>query len=257
MEKTTRIGGAPVFYRQAGEGKTILILHGWGSNSDTWRITQHELAQRGFRVVVPDLPGFGQSQEPSTDWSLQEYSEFVHQFAQQLNLQSYTLVGHSFGGRIGLDYAVRYPREVQQLVLCGAAGVTRHKRLRARVFLGVTKIGNAIFSIPGLRFLRSTIRQLWYGFTQEQDYYQASARMQAVMRNVLEENLRPRLPHITAHTLLLWGGDDTVTPLSDAHIMHTTIPLSQLHIFPHAHHGLQLEVPIQLAKHISRFVRTH
>lgn len=255
MEKTIRVGEISVFYRDEGTGDGILILHGWGSRSDTWHTTQKELVQNGYRVVVPDLPGFGQSEEPPSPWALREYSEFVHQLSKAAGLNSFMLVGHSFGARVAVDYALRYRGQVHTLVLCGAAGITRHRRARARMFAAVTKVGNAIFSVPGLSFLRSFARRVWYFFTQEQDYYRASPRMREIMRRVLEESLRPYLSRITQPTLLLWGQDDGVTPLSDARIIHETVPLTHLHVFPGAHHSLQLEVPFKLAKHIAHFAR--
>jgi pimeloyl-ACP methyl ester carboxylesterase len=253
MDKTIHVGETSVFYRDEGAGSGMLILHGWGSRSDTWQITQNELANRGYRVVVPDLPGFGQSGEPPAAWGLKEYSEFVHQFAQTVGLESFLLVGHSFGGRIAIDYTLRYSSQVEKLVLCGAAGITRHRQAKINLFGLVTKLGAAIFSVRGLSFLRPFTRRVWYFFVQEQDYYKASPRMQEVMRKVLDENLRSYLPRITQHTLLLWGQDDLITPLADGRLIHETIPLTHLHIFPHAHHALQLEVPLKVAAHIARF----
>ena len=81
--------------------------------------------------------------------------------------------------------------------------------------------------------------------------------MREIMKRVMGESLRPHLPHITQPTLILWGEDDMATPVADALIIHQSIPLTHLHIFPETGHAIQIEKPKNVAKHIARFLNIH
>lgn len=256
MEQTIKVKGLDAFYRIEGEGDTILILHGWGSSSNTWQITQKELARRGFRVLALDLPGFGQTPEPPEYWHLKDYTDFVHEFAQKLDLHPFTLAGHSFGGRITIDYASRYPKSLRAIVLIAAAGVIRHKKAKIGIMLGLTKLGNALFSIPPLNFTKPIARKIWYKFTGVHDYEKASDVMKTIMQTVLAEELRQYLPNIHTPTLILWGENDMETPLLDGFIIHRTIPQTHMHVFPDMPHGLNIKAPIAVAKQIARFLKS-
>jgi len=255
MEKTVEIKGIPVFYRDKGEGDTILILHGWRSSSKSWVTVQDELVKAGFRVVVPDLPGFGGTPEPKEAWSVQDYMEFVRSFEETLGLHPRGLVGHSFGGRIAIFYAMKYKHNLPALVLCDAAGVFRHKQAQIRLHKAVTKTGDYVMRFPFLNFLRPLVRNLNYRLTRQRDYYLTSGTMRETFKMVIEESMRPHLPHITAPTLILWGENDKMTPLSDAHIIHQEIPVSYLHVIPHAGHSINLEYPYKVARQIALFLK--
>lgn len=257
MENTITVQGTSVFYRDEGTGSPIVILHGWGSRADSWREVQDDLARRGYRVVIPDLPGFGESEEPPSIWSLKEYSAFIRDFTAALKIDYCSLVGHSFGGRIAIDYTLRNPKRVRRLILCDAAGITRHKKLKTKIFLILTRGGNLIFQVPLLSFLKPLATKLWYVAAGERDYYRASSRMRQVMKKVLDENIRTYLPSIRQPTLILWGEKDVVTPLADAIIIHRSIPLTHLHVFPGIGHAIHLKNSQGVAREIARFLKNH
>jgi len=251
-----KIGETQIFYRDEGiSDKNILILHGWGSRSDNWLKVQQHLTDAGFRVVMPDLPGFGQSEEPPFDWGITEYSRFVNEFTKKINLEKFALIGHSFGGRISIDYAVRYPEQLNRLVLVSAAGVVRHGKTKTNTFLALSKIGNFIFSTPILSKLKPLVRRAAHKLVGATDYKQSSDRMQGVMKNILNENLRAFLPRITMPTLILWGENDTMTPVIDAKILNEEIPTSYLHIFGDQPHALNFAIPKQLSNLIIKFLK--
>ena len=253
--KTVEVQGIKISYSDSGTGKDILILHGWGSSYDSWLEVQKDLASRGFRVIVPDLPGFGRSDEPSSQWGLEDYSEFVHEFARMTGIKNkFTLAGHSFGGRVAIDYSVRYSEDLEFLVLIAAAGVMRHKKIKTQILLVFTKMGNAVFSLPVLSFMKPFVEKVWYKFSGEKDYWQASDTMRTVMQRVLDEELGSRLPKILLPTLILWGQKDTATPLSDGIIIHQNVPTSYLHVFKDMPHALNLKDPHGVAEKIAEFL---
>jgi len=254
-EKTIKIQGLKTFYREKGKGHIILLLHGWSSSSASWIKTIDVLSQNGFRVVALDLPGFAKTQEPAHSWTISDYSKFVHSFTQAIKLNKFTLMGHSFGGRIGIDYSVRYPEQLNNLILVAAAGIKRYKIVKIKIFLIFTKIGNWILSRPGLKYTKPFISRVWYTISGGQDYRRVSPIMRGVMRRILEENLRAFLPRITMPTLILWGEKDTTTPLEDAEILNEEIVNSFLHIFPEQEHLLHRTIPEELANRIIEFFK--
>ncbi len=255
MEKNQEIQGLNVFYVEEGEGVPILILHGWSASTESWRETQKHLVDRGFRVIVPDLPGFGQTDEPEDIWNLSDYMEFVRNFAKALNLHQFVLAGHSFGGRIAIKYAQKNARELRALVLMSAAGVIRHKDVKTRLFIALTKMGDWVFSKPGLSVFKEPVKKIWHRFASRKDYKKASPKMKEILKRVIAEELKAYLPHIKTHTLILWGDKDVLTPVSDGFLLHQTIPLSHMHVFPDMPHAINLKAPKEIAKQISLFIK--
>lgn len=255
MEKTVTVKGIPVFYREKGEGDTVLILHGWKSSADSWTQVQDFLVRKGFHVIVPDLPGFARTPTPDRPWTLSDYADFVEEFIKETNIHPRGIAGHSFGGRVAIVYTTKHGKDLPALILCDAAGIFRHKKIRVRLYGIGTKIGDAIMSLPPLVFLRPLVRKIWYQFGREKDYYLTNGVMREVFKLVIEEPLRYRLPHITSPTLILWGEKDYVTPISDAHILHEEIPTSYLHILKGIGHVINLEAPEQTARQMYLFLK--
>ena len=248
------VSGLRVRYLEtAGNGDVpLIILHGWGSSVDSWRTVASQLAERNIQVFIPDLPGFGQTKEPPSAWGANDYVEFVKKFARELGMQKFDLAGHSFGGQLAIEYAAQYPPEIRKLVLIAAARIMKRRKLRVKLFLVVTKIGNLIFALPPLALLRPLVQKIWYAITGERDYYRASTRMREVFKNV-GADVGSRLEMIKVPTLILWGARDDATPLADARIIHDKIPNSKLHIFPGEGHDLNFKKPREIAQKIFGF----
>ena len=122
-EEKISINDLNINYKIAGSGPAVLILHGWGGSSDSWEKIQKILSERNYSIICPDLPGFGKSQTPLSPWTLQDYIHFVLKFAENLHLNSFYLIGHSFGGRIAVKMAVNHSSMIKKLILCDPAGI--------------------------------------------------------------------------------------------------------------------------------------
>ncbi|MFQ6058784.1 MAG: alpha/beta fold hydrolase [Anaerolineae bacterium] len=242
-EKEIVVDGIALTYKLAGDGRPLLILHGWGSSSDAWVEVQGNLARQGYRVCVPDLPGFGKSCPPPRPWGVGDYARFVANVAHRLDMDGFFLVGHSFGGRIGIRLATLHPERVLGLVLCASAGIKPKRTLKHRAFWALAKGGHALLSLPLLNNLREPARKGLYLLVGERDYYRAQGVMRETMKKVIEEDLKPDLGKIAVPTLIVWGDSDRVTPLSDAHIMKEEIPNAALEIVEGAGHRLPYEKP--------------
>lgn len=233
---------------------SIVILHGWGSSSQSWQKVKELLEVRGFRVFVPDLPGFCDTPPPSSAWGLDEYAQWVKTYADQQGLDRFFLLGHSFGGRIANKFALQYPERLWGLILVASAGVTPRKKWKIAIFRVITKIGDRIFSPPPIRFLREIVRKIVYFLAQERDYYKSGGIMRQIMKKALDEDLKPVLTGVQTPTLIVWGTDDKMTPIRDAHVFHDNIKRSKLVVFEGGKHGLNLQMPDKLANTVVEWI---
>jgi len=254
--KSVDISGLTVRYLET-DGKSdipLIILHGWGSSADSWTNVARTLEKRGAKVFIPDLPGFGKSPEPPYPWGIAQYADFINSFSQKLEVAKFSLAGHSFGGQIAIAYAAAHAQNLSNLILIAAARIMRRKKLRVRLFLIATKIGNLIFVLPPFVFLRPLVRKIWYRISGERDYYRASTRMRETFK-LVEEEVGSHLESISVPTLILWGDQDEATPIADARIIHERIQNSQLYIFSNAGHDLNFKKPVEIAQKIYDFIR--
>ncbi|MEA3292985.1 MAG: alpha/beta hydrolase, partial [Patescibacteria group bacterium] len=113
-EKKIFINGLKINYKIAGEGQLILILHGWGGSSDSWVEVIKILSNQGYKIICPDLPGFGKTQKPNYSWELGDYRNFVKKFIENLNLEKFYLLGHSFGGAIAVKFSSIFPEKTEK-----------------------------------------------------------------------------------------------------------------------------------------------
>ena len=118
-------------FRVAGSGPAILLIHGIGDNSTTWSSVQMQLAQR-FTVIAPDLLGHGRSDKPRADYSVAAYANGMRDLLSILDIDSVTVVGHSLGGGVAMQFAYQFPQLVDRLILVGAGGVTKDVNIALR-----------------------------------------------------------------------------------------------------------------------------
>ncbi|PRC43364.1 hypothetical protein C6A85_000000105745, partial [Mycobacterium sp. ITM-2017-0098] len=118
--------------RIAGSGPAILLIHGIGDNSTTWGSVHTQLAQR-FTVIAPDLLGHGKSDKPRADYSVAAYANGMRDLLSVLNIDSVTVVGHSLGGGVAMQFAYQFPQLVDRLILVGAGGVTKDVNIALRI----------------------------------------------------------------------------------------------------------------------------
>jgi pimeloyl-ACP methyl ester carboxylesterase len=259
----------------------IVILHGWGATTKSYDRLKPLLEEGGHSVVVFDLPGFGNEPAPPKGWSVDDYAEWVmEKIKKELdsrwslprsdlrggndkaeggndNDRKIILFGHSFGGRIAIKIAAERSEGLAGLVLCDAAGVTPRPKIKIALFNFLSKIGNAIFSLPLLNILQPLARKFVYWLSGERDYYYLQGGvMQKTFRKVVGEDLTSYLPKIHTPTLVVWGGKDKMTPLGDAYIIHRGIVGSKLEILGNIGHNPHREVPEKLADIVDKFIKT-
>ena len=245
-EKKVAIGGVEVNYKVAGEGRPVLILHGWGGSSDSWLKVQEILSEKGFRVLSLDLPGFGKSSDPSHFWNIDDYISLLLKFAEKTGLEKFSLVGHSFGGGLAVKFCAEYPEKIEKMVIAGAAIFRSPKRLnwRQKISLSLARSGALLKGIPlAERTFYPFFRSFVYRFAGVHDYQRANEVMKATFANINKEDLSGCLARIKRPVLIVWGRKDKSTPISDAFAIQKAIPGSQIKIIEEAGHSPHLTQP--------------
>ncbi len=252
-QKRIFVGGTELSYKVAGEGKPLLIIHGWGASSMSWMGVVEEMSGKGFQLIIPDLPGFGKSSAPEANWGSKEYADIIYALIKEMDLKDCYLLGHSFGGGIALRIVVERGG-VSKLILCDAA-IVREERLdmRQKISKALANIGGKLVSkdFPGYKFFEKMI----YRLAGVNDYYRASPVMKEVFRRVVSEDLRFLLPEAKLPCLIIWGSEDKATPVEDAHFLNNQIAGSELVMIPGGRHNPYKTNPKETAEAIIKFLK--
>ncbi len=205
----------------SGEGAPLLLLHGWGCDNTIFRFCVGYLESM-YRVYAFDLPGFGASSEPDSIWCSEDYVDMLHSFIESNSLDNPSFIGHSFGGKLSLLYASKFP--TGRVILVGSAGVKPRRSLNYYFKVYSYKAMRHLTTLFLPRAKAQQIIEARRAKAGSSDYRNASARMRAILSRVVSEDTRSAMPQIKAPVLLFWGDKDTATPLTDAKIMERLIP---------------------------------
>ena len=199
-------------YIDYGEGEnTIVLLHGWGQNIAMMQPIGDEL-KKNNRIIIVDLPGFGQSEEPKTIWTMYDYVECIHTLLDELKVENPILIGHSFGGKISLIYASEY--KVKKLILFGSPFKKEIKKLSIK-----TKVLKSLKKVPLLKNLEGYAKK----HIGSRDYKNASETMRKILVEHVNLDITEEVKKISCPTLLVWGTNDTEVPLERAYELERLI----------------------------------
>ncbi len=252
LDKSIEIDGVSLHYRDSGETglKPIVIMHGWGCTLDTVKSIE-DIFRGKMRTINVDLPGHGQSSEPPAVWGIEEYTRAIEKLIAELGLQKPSLAGHSFGGRISILLSSR--NEVDKVLLVDSAGIKPRRGLnyyrKVYTFKAMKHIVRLCFGSKRGGEILDRMR----GKNGSADYRNSTPRMRAIMSKCVNEDLRHVMPGIKAPVLLVWGEDDTATPLSDARQMKRLIPDAGLVAYPGCGHYSFLDNPFGFKAAVTSF----
>ncbi len=246
-----RVGSEEVYYRVYGTGDDVfLILHGWWGSSVSWHKVAESLANAGYCVYVPDLPGFGKttmSQPYTIDW----YARFVQWFVQNLSLWSLFLLWHSNGWRIAIYLVAHGMLSVRKLILNNSAGIVSVPWLRLKLYLCMASFLKFFSFLPWFTFFRKCLYRLAWAY----DYWSLwKGFLQTTFRSVVHCDIRALLPMVTIPTCLIWWEKDTYTPLEQWRVMHSFLSHASFVLCSWEKHGIHLSNPDLLVSHILSFV---
>jgi pimeloyl-ACP methyl ester carboxylesterase len=268
--RSLRVKGLQLHYQEGGQGRPVLLIHGLGSSGSLeWRRNLDALAAR-HHVLALDLPGFGRSDKPRLEYTLDFFVDCVAQFLSAVGVSQVSVVGASLGGRIAFELALQDPAQVERLCLVDALGFGHPKRNLVYTAMVLPGVGEAILRTvgSGLRLLRPhMIRHLWAWYSRRPRHYAAllsDAHLRDA-RTLFEEpgfqaaylgtlrglagrsRLRDHVlvsaeaHRIAVPALIIWGAQDRLFPLSHAHAAARQIPEARLVIFETCGHTPQLE----------------
>lgn len=262
-------------FRMAGSGPAVLLLHGIGDNSLAWEPVFEQLSEK-YTVIAPDLLGHGLSDRPRADYSVSAFANGMRDLLTYLDIERVTVVGHSLGGGVAGQFAYQYPEMVERLVLVGTGGVTKgvNPALRA-LSLPLSELALGVISVPGVFPTFSTVARMMQNllpmamFRDNTEVVRVLERMpEKGSAEVFARTLRSAVDwrgqvvtmldrcYLSAAipTLIVWGSDDQVIPVSHAHMLHSAMPDSQLEIFEKSGHFPFRDEPARFVDLFLRFV---
>lgn len=247
------VNGYNIHYTETGEGVPILLLHGWGSSVAVWAHITKVLCNR-FRIIALDFPGCGESPEPKTPMQLCDYTELVAEFMQQLKIENPILMGHSNGGRVVLHLLGSGRITAQKAVLLDSAGLKAHPNPLKTARIVAFKTGKFFLTLPGLKNYTQNALNSLRSYFGSADYNSASPVMRQTLVQLIHTDATKLLPNISCPTLLIWGDQDTATPLKDAKKMEKLIPDAGLCILKGCGHFSFVERPGDTAAILNSFL---
>ena len=231
--------GRKIYFNIKGKGNPIILVHGWGGSSKSL-LPLAELLARKFKVVSLDLPGFGNSDKPNSDWGVEEYAQFIIDFICELKLRPVYYFGHSFGGALGIYLAANKPQYIKKLIISGGSF--------KRELLKVNPVGMFF------RWLPTSLKLIIYRIAYpNSDIYKIRA-LESNFRKIVRQDLTPLLSLINIPSLILWGEEDNQTPVKLALELKRKLKQSKLKIFPGIGHNLPLKYPQLVFSEIEKFL---
>lgn len=241
------IKGIKTEYQVYGEGEPLLLLPGWGAVTAAYNMPVKALSER-YKIYALELPGFGVTPEPGEPWSVDDYADFVTEFASKTGLEDFTVCGHSYGGRIILKLCARKELSIKKVILIDAAGLKHELSGEAKARQEKYKKLKKFYSKKLMTVLcPGAVEKLQKKYGSA-DYASASPVMRQTLVKSVNEDLEELIKFIPAGALLIWGRNDTATPVADGEKMHSIIPGSELFIIEDAGHFPFIDQPFEVMK---------
>ncbi len=245
------INGLVLNYELVGEGRIILLLHGWGVRASGLNIIKDELVKK-YQILSVDLPGFGDSDNPDKAWGLEDYAVCVSNLVKKLKLEVYAVIGHSNGGAIAIKMIADKLLVVQRLILLASAGIRNQYKGKNRIIRVVAKTGKFIvYILPSST--RKKVKAVFY--TKIGSDLLVAEHLQPTFKKIITEDITTDASKIDILTLLIYGKEDQSTPVSYGQLLSNKIKKSRLIILDNAEHFVYLDQPNKVNKLIEDFLQ--
>ncbi len=253
--KTIKVNGRDVHYYTAGQGEPLVVIHGGGGDARTWQKNIVELSEK-YTVYAPDLPGYGGSQRLAGDYYIPELSDFIGSFASSLGLERFYLVGHSMGGGVALDYALKSPQKIKKLVLVSSLCLGREIAFWVRLFsipAILRSVGVLTISIlKSIKWMAERLNPAEFIMPLSPASMTVGGNISTIRQQSVV--LKDRLAEVAMPTLLVWGSRDPIVPVRHAYQAAKVIPNCQVKVFENCGHNVHREELAEFSSTISGFL---
>ena len=240
-------------YLDEGEGTPVLLLHGWGSSCEVYRGFINTLKGR-CRLVAPDFPGCGKSGIMSEPWTVETYADFVLKFMAAVGLDNPIMMGHSHGGRVTLYMTASGMVKPPKIVLLDAAGLIPKKSFKQKFRAKSFKVIKRVLTLPIIKSFSGDLLDKARRHYGSADYNAAPEVLRKTLVSLVNTDIRDMLPNIKCPSLLIWGENDTATPLEDAKTIEKLIPDAGLCVIKGTGHFSFCERPYEANAIINSFI---
>ncbi|HXC62034.1 MAG TPA: alpha/beta hydrolase [Nitrospiria bacterium] len=259
-DQSAVIGGRRLFYRTGGKGKPVVLIHGIGASSQIWARNLGSLA-RNYQVYALDLIGFGQSEKARPAYAVEDHVNCLLNFMNHLQIEKASLIGHSMGGLIALDFRLTHPGMVEKIILVDSIALPNSKPSFTERLLCLPVLGELFMIFRSKLILRKFVSKEFYYrpelVTDEMRDPLMQADRAAVLkltRTIPSTNRREAMKGIKAPTLILWGDQDRAIPRAHALLLQQLIPKSQYRILKETGHHPQIEASEEFNQEVARFL---
>jgi pimeloyl-ACP methyl ester carboxylesterase len=266
------VDGIRVHYQEAGDRQApaLVLIHGFASSTLVWSKVFLRLAEAGYRVIAPDMLGYGYSAKPRNgEYTIAGQAKLVTGLLDALGIQRAVFIGSSYGGAVAATCALDYPDRIEKLILVGAVNDNRPLEFILMRLFGSRVVGDVVspLLIGSRRLLRLRMKRVYDRHAWAMDERRVDARHlplraarthRAIIRTVRKwdaERISRDAHLITQPTLLLWGENDREIPLSDGERLHAEIPGSRLIVFLNCGHLPHEEYPEAFTNVVTDFVK--
>lgn len=251
-----------IFFEEKGKGLPVVLLHGFCENHELWLSFLHHLSKTNY-VLVPDLPGFGNSELPSNDFSLADVAGWLKKWLDHKNIERCVMIGHSLGGYVTLEFAKAYPEAVSAIGLFHSSAFSDHQekkdnRTKTIEFLKSNGVAPFIQTfVPGL-FYEGNHEELNHRLAQQKD-----VGMQCKLETVISYTIAMRdrsgseelIRNFQKPFLLIAGVHDNAVPLEKSKKMAEMIPHADTHFLENAAHMGMFEQEAETLKIVEQFLK--
>ena len=258
-EKFVEIDGNKIRYFESGSSKhTLVLIHGLGASSERWKYVI-PLFEADFHVIVPDLIGFGHSDKPIVDYTLDYFSNFLEKFLISLNIDNTSIIGSSLGGQVAAEYTSSHSKSVEKLILVSPSGIMKQSTpaldayIMAALYPNEQSAKNAFETMEGSG--KSVPVDIIQGFVTRMKLPNAKHAFMSTLLGLKNSDLiTKKLVNISSPTLVIWGTNDPVIPITFAHDFTSSIKNCQFYEMNGCGHTPYVQEPEKFASYALNFL---
>ena len=261
-EKFLQIDGNKIRYLESGDSKkTLVLIHGLGASAERWDQVIPLFADE-FRVVVPDLVGFGYSDKPLVDYTTEFFSKFLEKFFVESDIKRPNLIGSSLGGQIVAEYATSHSQDIEKLILVSPSGTMEKSTpaldayIMAALYPNEQSAKNAFELMEGAG--HNVHEKIVNGFVERMRLPNAKLAFMSTLLGIKNSELIiSKLQTISVPTLIIWGENDPVIPIHYADSFVSTIRDCRFFRMDSCGHTPYVQYPYAFATKVLEFLNGH